>query len=103
MSVHDPVIERGMALLDASAPGWEWRVDLDDLDLSSCTLCVVGQLYAGDYSGGLRALGEEDGSWIVPREVGFALSDGHHAMTYGGLTTAWRRAIRARRRARVEA
>ena len=100
MSVHDPFIARGFVLLDEKVPGWEHRVDLKTLDLGSWTRCVVGQLFDVQKREllweGFSALGVES-----PRAYGFSLNwDLHHAATYGGLTNAWKRAIRARRAGR---
>src|SRR5215211_4856802 len=36
-------VVRGAALLDREAPGWERKIDLPTLDMSSTTACVVGQ------------------------------------------------------------
>jgi hypothetical protein len=59
-------VKRGAALLDQAMPGW-WKknrgrgktIDLDMLQLSSCHLCVLGQLYANGevgYDRGLKVL-----------------------------------------------
>lgn len=97
MSVHDTRIEAGMALLDRQAPGWEDRVDLRTLDVSSCTRCVVGQLFDVKEDDllylGFQALGVTH-----PREYGFSLDwKLGYRVSYGGLTRAWKRAIRHRR------
>jgi len=55
LSSTSPRIERGAALLDTAAPGWEGKIDLNTLDLSSGWYCVVGQVY-GDYIDGLAEL-----------------------------------------------
>lgn len=34
----------GAAILDERVPGWASKIDLDELRLSSCTQCVLGQL-----------------------------------------------------------
>lgn len=39
-------VARGAAWLDEQKPGWEDLIDFDTLDLSSCSLCVVGQVFA---------------------------------------------------------
>lgn len=50
-------VARGAALLDKSMPGWHRNIDLDALELSSCTDCVCGQLaYAA-------------GSVVIDREI----------------------------------
>jgi hypothetical protein len=35
----------GAVLLDAHEPGWEHRIDLGRLWMSSCNQCLMGQLY----------------------------------------------------------
>lgn len=47
------------SLLDRAAPNWFRRVNLDTLDLSSRTMCVLGQLF-GDYSEGRRLISYHD-------------------------------------------
>jgi len=37
-------VARGAALLDEKIPGWFRSVDVDTLQISSCHLCVLGQL-----------------------------------------------------------
>lgn len=91
-----------MALLDAAAPGWEHRIELRTLDLSSCTRCIVGQVLALDSDAllyhGYNTLGVDR-----PQLYGFALDWGElgHRVTYGGLTRAWKRKIRDRRAVEV--
>lgn len=41
-------VARGAAWLDENHPGWERRIDLADLQLSSSCRCVLGQLF-GDF------------------------------------------------------
>ena len=41
-------IKKGMKFLDEKVPGWEHRIDLDELDIANCTRCMLGQLF-GDY------------------------------------------------------
>lgn len=84
-------IAKGMALLDERAPGWESRINLDKLDLKSCTTCVLGQLF-GDYSAG-RNLASV--SIFDVEEFGFIIFGGS-SRQFNNLTTAWRQTIRAR-------
>lgn len=44
MSVRERV-ERGAALLDAKEPGWRDRISPAELDIHSCSACVVGQVF----------------------------------------------------------
>lgn len=48
-------VRRGMKLLDNKKPGWEQEIDLGTLHLSSCSFCVLGQLYR-DYERGCAEL-----------------------------------------------
>lgn len=42
--MYEEQINRGIAVLDEKQPGWENRIDLKTLTLSSICHCVVGQL-----------------------------------------------------------
>jgi hypothetical protein len=78
-----PRIERGAALLDEHAPVWPTKINLDTLNLSDCTYCVLGQVY-GDYEDGLRALdGEAETS---PERFGFEARGDEE---YASLTAKW--------------
>lgn len=44
-------VKRGAALLDTCMPNWVERVDILDLDVSSCQSCVLGQVYADQVTG----------------------------------------------------
>lgn len=72
-------------------PGWEDRIDLERLDLSSPTMCVLGQLY-GDVSSGCRSL------QISLRHSGFdAVAGRHYQRNLNRLAARWRGFIEARR------
>jgi hypothetical protein len=43
-------VARGVALLDVMQPGWDQLIDLEALDLGSCTACIIGQVYAVDHA-----------------------------------------------------
>ena len=49
-------VTRGVKLLDQEVMEWRNHIDLDDLDLDDCDICVLGQLF-GDYDSGLERLG----------------------------------------------
>lgn len=40
-------VVRGATLLDQKAPGWYNRINMFDLDIASCSRCILGQLYSG--------------------------------------------------------
>lgn len=77
-------VAAGMRFLDARDPGWLDKVDANTLDVGSCDLCVLGQIY-GHYNLGLYEL-------KVRSEVtlGFASDDEDE---YAELTKSWKRAI----------
>ena len=81
-------VQRGIALLDEHVPGWEDKVDVMRLVLSSANSCVLGQVF-DDYSAGVERLelSEEDAS-----DHGFLLgsSDGY---TYRELTAVWQETL----------
>lgn len=91
-------VETGMKRLNEQAPGWPFLIDLDALDQSSCTRCVLGQLY-GNYVSGCEKVGVppfddpfwEHGFRIGPLVPG--LTNYHHA--YDILTNVWKEKIQA--------
>jgi len=58
MTDYTSKIESGINLLNAhfGSESWKKDIDMDTLDLGSCGVCVLGQLF-GDYSDGLVELG----------------------------------------------
>jgi hypothetical protein len=95
--MYEDRVERGAALLDRARPGWEREISLDDLAMSRCDHCILGQLY-GQYWTGVQAVRPlvfgESRSAMWKTEHGFTLplSDG----SFGWLADAWRALIRRR-------
>ncbi len=89
---YSDVVEEGMKVLDKNMPGWECRIDPALLDLASCQLCVLGQIY-GDYAIGKREVGiGPDGT-----DHGFSLKeDADKPREYMFLTKTWLRVIKRR-------
>lgn len=69
LSISDPTA-RAALLLDEVAPGWTDNIDLDALNMSSITNCILGQLRGthpyfgacGDWTDALWLLGDAIGS-----------------------------------------
>lgn len=74
-------VARGAALLDGVTPGWWSRIDPVELEIASCTECVLGQVF-GNYSLGITALGMEQ----EPARSAFV---GDHAFGLRGGDTDW--------------
>lgn len=97
----------GAALLDIIRPGWANDIQPERLDLSSCTSCVLGQLY-GRYDVGaekLFAMRDSEGNRDVSdvdapaARAGFVWEercDPNPDRYYGNLTAAWKREIAKR-------
>jgi hypothetical protein len=93
MTTAEQAAAKGAALLDEEVPGWADRIDVPTLDLGSCTLCVLGQLYPehntlpgpDGYFLGLHQLGL---SVYAGREHGFT-SNGAAGITLDELAEAW--------------
>lgn len=83
MSDFSAKVAAGMALLDQERPGWRQEIDLGTLDLGSCSVCVLGQIF-GDYEDGLSELGIGDD----PYKYGFNALGGMST-----LTQAWKDAL----------
>lgn len=88
-------VVRGAEFLDENLPGWEKKIDLETLDLSSTCGCVLGQqLRTGQadrrYDRMRKRLGLNDRQADL---LGFNL---YGTQRYSNLTAAWRRLIAAR-------
>jgi hypothetical protein len=86
----------GAAWLDQDEPGWDARIDLDSLDLSSDCHCILGQL-DDFFQDGMDARGL---SLVRASRLGFTAEwDGAVGIEaeWAALTTAWRDLITARR------
>lgn len=92
MSPAHTLVANGVALLDEHNPGWHERIDLGSLRLSTCSGCILGQLY-GVYATGLEALGIKTGE-----KHGFAVAPGFYGdYSFGDLENVWVDEIVARR------
>lgn len=59
-------VMRGAQLLDREMPGWQERVEINELDLSSSCSCVLGQVFAS-YATNLSE--QSSNVWEDPRPV----------------------------------
>jgi hypothetical protein len=84
MSTFTTQVNAGIKLLDAEQPGWRESIDLETLNLGSCSVCILGQVF-GDYEDGTIELGIEDD----PYKYGFNALNGGMAE----LTQAWKDAL----------
>ena len=97
MLEHETEVRRGMALLDEVCPGWIDMVDLDTLNINSCTDCVLGQL-CGDYRD--RYVYPEMAN-IRTDDYGFSATYLGGAVESGSLTDTWKILIQERRDQRM--
>lgn len=85
-------VAAGAAWLDKHRPGWADAINLDQLDLADCTVCVLGQVY-GDFWNAPLSDGLP-GEWTRrATEMGFADDHGR----YTELNEAWAALIDERR------
>lgn len=77
-------VQRGIDWLNANRPGWFHEIDLDNLQMSDCHQCVLGQLYG--HFGNWPGYGE-----LGARDFGFNVSAGAWRFTL--LTKEWRNRI----------
>jgi hypothetical protein len=88
--VTDPVIKErvrnGMAFLDERMPGWRERIDIDTLNIESCTSCALAQATGEDYR---IAIESHRLSMEQRCRLGFTDLDLGHA----DLTKAWKQAL----------
>jgi hypothetical protein len=93
-------VARGAAVMDCFAPGWELVMDLGDLDMADCHVCILGQRF-GSYTAGLDELElfrpddfdfDKGVDWQV--DCGFDVHG--NAAQYVELTDAWGKLIKDR-------
>jgi hypothetical protein len=78
-------VQAGIKLLDEQEPGWRAKIDKDSLDLGSCSVCVLGQVF-GDYEEGLEMLDLGTGS-------SYAYGFNTNSADMQALTAAWKEAL----------
>jgi hypothetical protein len=95
-------IARGAELLDKLFPDWEWKINLDELRLDSCALCVVGQLTGGfdtDVTFGWELMTQEEikhGFYVE----GDSQDPKEYWRLWHALTAEWKEFILERRRSK---
>ncbi len=90
-------VARGAAILDAHRPGWHSQIDAEFLDLSSCSECVLGQLF-GAFEDGVAALGiSVDFTLQEEAQHGFDIRCHEGGDVYAELHAEWLRVISERR------
>jgi hypothetical protein len=112
--IHEDAIlavKRGIYWLDENHPGWAQDINLDELDMSECTDCVIGQA-VGSYSYTINKAATGDANewdhaaatqWSVehgfeyPGTLAYA-NPGYAAPSYGyrELDTLWSDEVRKR-------
>lgn len=97
-------VARGAAWLDENRPGWEFKIDLGELNLMLPDCCVLGQV-DGNFWDSLRRQAEfnrdtpffDETGWAASH--GFFIRDGNETRRiseYNQLTDAWRTLIKDR-------
>jgi hypothetical protein len=84
MTDYAAKVAAGIKLLDSKKPGWRSKIEADDLNLGSCDVCVLGQVF-GSYDSGLADLGLDT---YDAKSYGFNTS-----YDFQELTDAWKDAL----------
>jgi hypothetical protein len=99
-------VERGALLLDERHPGWHHKINLNELNLESCTACVLGQLH-GDFGQGLDELDAPPWTSAMRQrrafaaDHGFALDDDYYHLWAPAMRAYWHEEILRRTEADV--
>lgn len=90
-------VARGVALLDEKLPGWDGRIDLDNLDLTNACDCILGQEFDDPFRDGYYVGLDElfSGSTDEAIQHGFNVDTG--GIEWSLLEVEWRRVVLARR------
>lgn len=81
MTDYAAKVAAGVKVLDREVPNWRSKIDVDNLDLGSCSICILGQVF-GDYNDGLNELN------VDGYDHGFNTTG-----SYNELTAAWKEAL----------
>lgn len=87
-------VRRGIEFLNERRPSWLNSISVNQLDLASCELCVLGQLYSNNYVKGLRILNGEVAKH--PEKFGFDFDQDRDE--YEQLTEIWAEEIAIQRK-----
>jgi hypothetical protein len=87
-------VEAGVARLDAQYPDWAQKIDVDELRMNDCNLCILGQLY-GDFNRGLVKLVPDPEDSIDAVALGFD-EPWDNEVTYAELQEEWEQVIQHR-------
>lgn len=92
-------VDAGARLLDGFTPGWENRIDLDQLRLDNACKCILGQLFDW-YWDGLKELSTHARDFTVDDAIrhGFTLDEEEQCEpAWSELTEDWHTLIQGRR------
>lgn len=98
MNALNERVERGAALLDEHRPAWWRSVVFRDLEMWSCSKCVLGQVY-GRFGDGLDDLWPSGWNDEETFQAGFDLPLPRELADWDRLADLWREQVRIRRRA----
>lgn len=97
-------VQRGAAWLDEKRPGWLEEISLEQLDVSSISECILGQLGAGSMRAALGMCELQclcSDCWSEGPMRGFDVIPGQQGtgedIEYAQLTEAWKLVVSARR------
>lgn len=104
----DSAARRGIAFLDKEQPGWEWKIELEKLNLRNIYSCVCGQLFGNFWDKVLRKgdvqQANEKISLDRAKRYGFYIDEEYDGTaTYDMLTKVWYGLIKKLRKARLSA
>lgn len=110
--ISEHIIERvvkGAAYLDTIRPGWEDEIDLEILDITDASCCVLGELYADEVPADDEHLNGYDYatkkfSWSIGDAAahGFTVASWGEPKQWEELQAAWEELITARLAAKAE-
>jgi hypothetical protein len=97
-------VRLGAKFLDAHHPGWAAEIDTWQLEMWSCSRCILGQLHGGSFWEDATVPGPSDADkvafgldWSEAVRLGFAIDDREsYTPGYDSLLAAWLVEVRAR-------
>lgn len=92
---HTRLAEGAAVVLDTIFPGWEWRIEKEQLNIEDPWNCVLGQLCNGDFGAGRDVLDNSD-AWDRAAYGPIPTTDSH-VFYYNHYLAGWLTAIDKRR------